>query len=246
MNKGQLMLSKTKGVVLHSTKYSDTSWIVTMYTEMYGRTSFMVRGVTNKRSTTKAAFFQPLSLVDMDLFYNPAKEIHSIKDIRIDLPLTGIPFDPVKNAIALFISELLFRSIKHSSPDENLFLFLCQSIEVLDCTHDVPANFHLIFMLKLTRFLGFEPHLNTDSGKYFDLINGEFMSVKPLHAHYVANAQAENLCRIDEIDYFNMNELTLSRTQRGEVLKTLIEYYRLHISGFHGLNSLAVLQSIFD
>lgn len=240
------MLTKTKGVVLHSTKYSDTSWIVTMYTEMYGRTSFMVRGVTNKRSTAKAAFFQPLSVVDMDIFFNPAKEIHSIKDIRIDLPLTGIPFDPVKNAIALFISELLFRSIKHSSPDEQLFLFLSQSIEVLDCTHEVLANFHLIFMLKLTRFLGFEPHLNAEMGRYFDLINGEFLSSRPLHAHYITNAEAENLCRLAAVDYFSMSACTMSRLQRAEVLKTLVEYYRLHISGFHGLNSLAVLQSIFD
>jgi DNA repair protein RecO (recombination protein O) len=127
-----------------------------------------------------------------------------------------------------------------------LFLFLSQSIEVLDCTHEVPANFHLIFMLKLTRFLGFEPHLNNETGKYFDLINGEFMSAKPLHAHYVTDARAVNLCWLDAIDYFNMKELTLSRMQRGEVLNTLIEYYRLHIPGFHGLNSLAVLQSIFD
>ncbi len=240
------MLSKTKAVVLHSTKYSDNSTIVTMYTEMYGRTSFMVRGINNKRSPTKAAFFQPLSIVDLDLFFHPSKEIHSIKDIRIELPLTGIPFDPVKNAIALFISELLFRSIKHSTPDESLFLFLCQSIEVLDCTHDVPANFHLIFMLRLTRFLGFEPQLNVDNGKYFDLINGEFLASKPLHAHYIANEQGINLCKVAEIDYFTMDALTLSRVQRTEVLKTLIEYYRLHISGFHGLNSLDVLQRIFD
>jgi len=217
-----------------------------MYTEMYGRTSFLVRGINNKRSSTKAAFFQPLSIVDLDVFFNPAKDIHTIKDIRIELPLTGIPFDPIKNAIALFIAELLFRSIKHASPDENLFLFLTQSIEVLDCTHELPVNFHLIFMLKLTRFLGFEPHLDSESGNYFDLMNGEFLTSKPLHAHYVANTQAQNLCSLAEVDYFNMMELTLTRTQRTEILKTLIEYYRLHISGFYGLNSLDVLQRIFD
>ncbi len=240
------MLSKTRAVVLHTTKYSDTSLIVTMYTEIYGRTSFMVRGVTGRRSVAKAAFFQPLSVVDMDVFFHPSKEIHSIKDIRIDFPLTGIPFDPSKNAVALFVSELLFRSIKHSANDEYLFSFICKSIEILDCTEDVPVNFHLIFMLKLTRFLGFEPNLNAESGKYFDLINGEFLPLRPLHAHYITNTQAENLCRLAGVDYFNMNELVLSRLHRTEILKTLIEYYRLHISGFHGLNSLSVLQSVFD
>lgn len=240
------MLSKTKGIVLHSTKYSDTSWIVTIYTEMYGRTSLMVRGITGKRSVSKAAFFQPLTIVNLDLFYNPTKEIHSIKDIGIELALTEIPFDPIKNAIALYIAELLFRSIKHATPDENLFLFLCQSIEVLDCTHELPVNFHLIFMLKLSRFLGFEPHLDTEAGTLFDLINGEFVASKPLHAHYIANEQAENLCKLAAINFFSMNSLTFSRLQRTELLQILVEYYRLHISGFHGLNSLAVLQSIFD
>jgi len=240
------MLSKTKGIVLHNTKYSDSSHIVTMYTQLYGRTSFMVRGINTKRTSAKAAFFQPLSLVDMDIHYNPAKEIHTIKDIRIEQPLNGIPTDPVKNAIALFLSELLFRSIKLSSPDESLYQFIAKSIEILDYTSDMPVNFHLIFMLKLTRYLGFEPHLNIEDGAYFDLINGEFKSLKPLHAHYTTGALASDLCKLDGVDYFKMNTLLLTRGERNEILKMLVEYYRLHIAGFHGLNSLAVLQSVFD
>lgn len=240
------MLSKTRGIVLHSTKYSDTASIVTIYTEQYGRSSFMVRGLNNKRSTTKAAFFQPLTLVEIDMHHQPGKEIHTIRDIRIDIPLTSIAFDPVKNAIALFMSELLFRTIKHSTPDEQLFVFLYQSVEVLDCTHEIPANFHLVFMLRLSRFYGFEPNITDSNGSYFDLINGEFLNSRPLHAHYLMGETADDFGKLAEIDYFNMSALTLSRTQRTQLLKALTEYFRLHVTGFHGLNSLEVLQRIFD
>ncbi|MFZ4581168.1 MAG: DNA repair protein RecO [Paludibacter sp.] len=240
------MLSKTKGIVLHSTKYSDSSSIVTIYTELYGRSSYMVRVSSKNKSGTKPALFQPLTLIEIDVFHNPSKEIHSIKEVRIDIPLIGIYTDVEKNAIALFMAEVLFRSIKLSTPDEQLYNFISQSVQVLDCTHELPANFHLIFMLKLTRFLGFEPNISETNSTYFDLMNGISLSSRPIHTHYIAGEQVlifEKLCLLD---YFDMSGLSLSRTQRTNTLKALIEYYRLHINGFHGLNSLAVLQSIFD
>lgn len=240
------MLSKTKAIVIHSTKYNDTSSIVTMYTEQFGRTSFLVRGLNNKRSVAKAAFFQPLTLVEVDMLHHPAKDIHTIKDIRITTPLTSINFNPVKNAIALFMSELLFRTIKHSTHDEQLFIFLSQSIEVLDCTDEIPANFHLVFMLKLTRFYGFEPNMTDSNDTFFDLINGEFLNSRPLHAHYLTRELAIDFKKLAKIDYFNMSDLVLSRNQRAQLLKSLTEYFRLHVTGFHGLNSLDVLHRIFD
>ncbi len=240
------MLSKTKGIVLHSTKYSDSSSIVTIYTELYGRSSYMVRISSKLKSGTKPAFFQPLTLIDIDAYHNPSKEIHTIKEVRIDIPLTGIHTDVEKNAIALFMAEVLFRSIKLSTPDEHLYNFISQSVQVLDCTHELPANFHLIFMLKLTRFLGFEPNISELNSPFFDLMNGITLTARPIHTHYIAGEQVQILEKLCTMDYFDMSGLTLSRTQRATALKALIEYYRLHINGFHGLNSLAVLQSIFD
>ncbi|MBP6609754.1 MAG: DNA repair protein RecO [Paludibacter sp.] len=240
------MLIKTKGIVLHTLRFSDTSTIVTIYTEMYGRTSFMVRGMNNKKSTTKAAFFQPLTLVDMDISFHPGKELHTIKDIRIDIPLAGISINPIKNALALFISEILYRTLRLSTPDEQLYVFLAQSIQVLDHTQELTANFHLVFLLKLTRFLGCEPHFNQQSGKCFDLMNGEFVQMRPLHVHYITDPLTEALCQLATVDYFSMSDLNISRSVRIDLLKTLIEYYKLHIPNFHIVNSLAVLQSVFD
>ena len=162
------MQIKTEGIVLHSLKYSDSATIVTVYTVQFGRVSYMVHGVNKKKSKFRAAFLQPLTLVEMDVFHVPGKEIQTIKDIRIAFPFTGIPFHPVKNALALFISEVLFRSLKRAEEDDNLFQFLSNSIRMLDYCEEGLANFHLVFLVKLSRYLGFEP--NTDHGqtRYFD------------------------------------------------------------------------------
>jgi DNA repair protein RecO (recombination protein O) len=240
------MLTKTKGIVLHTIRYSDTSSVVTIYTEAYGRTSFMVRGLNNKRSTTKAAFFQPLTLVDMDITFNPGKDIQSIKDIRIDTPLSTISSNPIKNALALFLSETLYRTLRISTPDEHLYTFIAQSIQILDYAEELTANFHLVFLLKLTRFLGCEPHFNNMAGGYFDLINGEFVEVKPLHTHYIEGNLAQSFFLLSNIDYFSMSKLNINRNTRIDLVKTLLEYYRLHITNFHGVNSLAILQTLFD
>lgn len=237
---------KTKGVVLHTTKYSDTSSIVTMYTEVNGRMSFLVRGLTSRRSSTKAAFFIPLSFVDMDISFNPNKDLQIIKDIRVDFPLTGIAVSPMKNAMALFLSEVLYRTLRTESSDEGLFAFLSQSTQVLDVSDSISANFHLIFMLKLTRYLGCEPHFNYQEGYYFDMLNGEFVQTPPIHVHYILGNLANAFSQLSTFDYFSASQFTISRDLRVELLNVLVEYYRLHIPNFHTIHSLSVLKSIFD
>lgn len=240
------MLAKTRAVVLHKTRYSDSASIVTLYTEQFGRVSCMVRGIHSKRSAVKSAFFQPLSVLELDMSFQPGKELHTIKDIRISFPVYELSSDPLKNAIALFLSEVLYRSLKISITDERLFLFLVQSVEVLDCTHDVTANFHLVFLYKLTRYLGFEPDLSGESRACFDLQNGVFSAMRPLHMHYITGEVADKFFDLSQTDYFAMSSLLLSRHQRAELLKILVEYYRLHVPGFHAVNSLTVLQALFD
>jgi len=102
------MQVKTTGIVIHSIKYSDSSTIVTVYTRQFGRVSYMVHGVNKKRSVFRAAFLQPLSILELDVIHSPGKEIQRIKDIQLEHPFIDIPYNPVKNALALFLSEMLF------------------------------------------------------------------------------------------------------------------------------------------
>ena len=240
------MQVKTKGIILHSTKYSDSASIITAYTEQFGRASYMVHGVNRKKSVCRPAMLQPLSLVEMDVFHAAGKELHRIKDMQMAFTFTGIPYNPIKNSLALFLSEMLFRTLRQTEPDENLFLFLENSIQQLDGCETGIANFHLVFLLKLTRYLGFEP--NTDEGtfRYFDLMNGVFQNDKPLHVHYLLAEDSVDFAAFLHADYNNMHQLVLSRQKRVKLLESMVEYYRLHIPDFHGVHSLAILQHLFD
>ncbi len=240
------MQVKTTGIVLHAIKYSDSASIVTIYTRHFGRVSYMVHGANKKKSVCRAALMQPLSIVEMDVFHIPGKDLQRIKDMRIAYLFIGIPFNPIKNAVALFLSEMLFRTLRQSEPDDSLFLFLENSIQQFDYCQDGVANFHLVFLLKLTRYLGFEPNRDETDSTYFDLLNGIFVGQKPTHAHFLHPETAADFVEIFEIDYSGMGNLHFSRQRRMKLLESLIEYYRLHIPDFQGLHSLAVLQSLFD
>lgn len=240
------MQQKTRGIILHSLKYSDSASIITIYTEHFGRASYMVHGINKKKSICRPALLQPLSLVDLNVSHTPGKELNSIKELQMAYTFTGIPYNPVKNAVALFISEILFKTLRQTEPDENLFAYLENSIQQLDCSEDGIANFHLVFLLKLTRYLGFEPNSDENSYRYFDLMNGVFQYEKPLHMHYLASQDAMDFAAVLHTDFRNMETLAFSRQKRIKLLEGLVEYYRLHIPEFHGLHSLTILQHLFD
>lgn len=241
----EFMQAKTTGIIIHKTKYSDSATIITVYTREFGRVSYLVYGANKKKSANRTALLQPLSILDLEVSHSPGKDIQRIKEMRLEYQFTGIPFNPVKNALALFISEILFKSLRQTEPDEPLFLFLENSIQQLDCSHAGVQNFHLVFLQKLTRYLGFEPYVE-EGGKYFDLMNGVFLSERPLHVHFLTHEVTLQFTELLETDYTNMDKLILSRDNRSVLLKNMVEYYRLHIPEFQSLHSLSVLQSLFD
>lgn len=240
------MQVKTSGIVLHSIKYTDSSAIITIYTRQFGRVAYMVHGMNKKKSTCPAAFVQSLSLVEIDVFHTPGKNIQRLKEIRMEHPFTGIPFDPIKNSLALFISEVLFRTLRQTEPDESLYLFLENSILQLDCNETSVSNFHLVFLLKLTRYLGFEPNQDEVQVNYFDLMNGVIQKEKPSHAHFVKPEVLSDFIRVLNADYSTMPDMAFTRSTRASILQSIIDYYQLHIPDFKGLLSLPVLQSLFE
>ncbi|NDP19590.1 MAG: DNA repair protein RecO [Paludibacter sp.] len=240
------MQVKTRGIILHSIKYSDSASIITVYTEQFGRASYMVHGINKKKSVCRPAMLQPLSLVEMDVFHTPGKELHRIKDLQMAYTFTRVPYNPIKNSLALFLSEMLFRTLRQTEPDENLFFYLENSIQQLDGCEAGLANFHLVFLLKLTRYLGFEPNSDEETFRYFDLMNGIFQNNKPLHVHYLTEEESVDFAALLHADYNNMHQLVFSRQKRIKLLESIVDYYRLHIPDFHGVHSLEVLQHLFD
>ena len=218
------MLQKTQGIVLHSLKYKDTSIIVDIYTEVSGRASFLVPVSRSRKAAVKSVLFQPLSLVELEADFRPNTSIYKVKEAKSFYPFTSIPYDPYKSAIALFLSQLLELSDKGV------------------------ANFHLVFLMRLSRFLGLYPNLEDyHGGDYFDLQNACFTPLRPqLHSDYIAPEEAARLTRLMRMNYETMHLFAMSRMERARCLTIMNEYYRLHLPDFPVLKSLEVLKELFD
>lgn len=241
------MQAKTTGIILHQVKYSDSQSIVSIYTREFGRMSYMVRGANRKKSATRSALLQPLSIVEIDVNHNPKKDIQSIRDMRVAVPFYHIPYDPVKNCLALFMTEVLHKTLKHSENDEDLYNFIENSVCELDKCEEGVGNFHLVFMAGLARQLGFAPDMMNGNGyMYFDMMNGVFERSQPPHTHFLEGSQAEAFKSIMKLDYDCLNSLPMNRIQRAGVLNNFVEYYKLHLADFHSLHSIEVMHKLWE
>lgn len=241
------MLCKTRGIVLHSIPYNDTYSIIYMYTEAFGRASYLVARSRGKKSTVSKALFMPLSVVEMEVEHLNKRDLHRIRETKLCYPLSEIFCNPVKNVLALFLSEVLFRVVKEPEPDARLFEYLCESIQLLELADKGVANFHLVFLLHLLYYMGIYP--NGDSyviGYYFDLLNGEFIDRIPMHRHYLSREESVVFARLMKISFENMSLYAFSRQDRVNVINRILDYYRLHLPDFPEIKSLSVMQSLFD
>lgn len=242
------MLQKTVGIVLHTLKYNDTSNIVEMYTEAFGRASFLVPVPRSRKAAVKSVLFQPLSLIEFEADFRPNATLHRIKEAKSFYPFSSIPYDPYKSAIALFLAEFLYRAIREEAENRPLFAYLVHSITWLDECREGFANFHLVFLMRLSRFLGLYPNLDDyHDGDYFDMLNSCFVGLRPqLHASFIGGEEAGRLIRLMRMNYETMHLFSMNRMERSHCLTIINDYYRLHLPDFPLLKSLSVLQELFS
>lgn len=242
------MLQKTLGIVLRTLKYKDTSIIVDIYTEVAGRASFMVSVPRSRKAAVKPVLFQPLALVEFEADFRPNTSIYKIKEAKSHYPFSTLPYDPYKVAIALFLSEFLYRALREEAENRPLFNYLRHSIVWLDECRSGFANFHLVFLMRLSRFLGLYPNLEDYApGDYFDLQNACFTPLRPeLHSNYIGPDEASRLTMLMRMNYETMHLFAMSRTERARCLTIMNEFYRLHLPDFPVLKSLEVLKELFD
>jgi len=239
------MLQKTSGIVLHTISYSETSLIVKIYTQEFGFRSYIIGGVRSKKSKNKAGLFQPLALVDIVVSGTERTALPRISEIGIHQPYSQLPFDVIKSSIALFLNEILLHSFKEPHPDEELFLFIKNSLLILDLTTESCSNFHLGFMVQLSRYLGFPPQ-----GEYgpdtsvFDLREGKFVNYLPQHPDHLHAAASALFSELMSRGYTELAGLRMGKGERKQLLNALILFYQLHIPSFGQVKSASVLEEI--
>lgn len=241
------MLQKTCGIVLNTTKYSETSLIVKLYTRELGLQSCIINGVRNKRSKNKANLFQPLTLVDAVIMMNERSGLQRITEIALHQQYSHLPFDIIKSSIALFINEILVKSLKEAQGDPDIFDFIRSSLLFLDLSIENPANLHLSFMARLSRFLGFYPQGNYSSDTpVFDLQEGKFVGTFPQHAHFLSSNVSQLFSALLLLSYEDSHILKLHKTERKQLLTALILYFQLHLNGFGLVKSMEVLEEVIS
>lgn len=241
------MLHKTRGVVLYAMPYNDKYSIVYMYTELFGRVSYMIARSRGKRSLVSPSLFMPLSVLEMEVDHKNNRDIHRIREAKACFPVTELSCNPVKNVIALFLAEVLFRVVKETEPDSPLFDYLYRSIHLLESTDKGVANFHIVFLLGLLHYLGIFPNAESYcAGSYFDMLNAGFIDEVPMHKHFLDREESQTFSSLLRISFENMHAYTFSRAERVNIVHRIIEYYRLHLPEFPEIRSIAVMQSLFD
>ncbi len=226
------MLHKTKGIVLHYIKYGDSSIIAYIYTDIFGRQAFMVNGVRSKKSGIRLNHFQPLSILELDVYYKPNRDIQRIKDLRISMMLHTVHNNIVKSSVALFIAEILYKTLREVEPNKPLFDFIYNSVQVLDLKDDGIENYHLAFLLMLSRYLGIFPVIEdskNDMGVSFVLSEEEKKALTDLYKY----------------SFNNLEKIKMGNNVRSSLLDKFVAYFKLHLEGIGTIKSLAVLKEVF-
>ena len=242
-----VMLTKTTAIVLHNIKYGDSKMIVDMFTRAHGRMSFVVSIPKSSKSKLRKQFFQPLSMLSLEYDYRPKVQLQKIRNVALFHPYSSLPFDIDKLTVGMFISEFLYHSLYGEQQNEQMFDYISDSLMWFDSSPSPTANFHLVFMMRLSLFLGFYPNLDDFvPGCVFDLRSGSFSSVAPLYSDYLLPDEASQMSLMMRMNYSTMHLFKFTRAQRNRLLDVIVQYYRLHIPGFPDMKSLDVLRNIYD
>lgn len=222
------MLHKTRGIVFRFTKYGESSIIVTIFTELFGIQTYIVNGIRSKNSKGKIALFQPLTLLDLVVYYKENANIKRIKEVKCAHQYQALTTDIRKSIIAIFISEMLNKTVKDETHAQEIFEFLFHALMLLDHQQNSVENFHLVFLIKLSRFLGFGAH-QAD----------EILGARILDSE--EEAILKNLLQADFTE-----QIAMTNVQRRNLLEAILRFYTLHIESLGEIKSVQVLRDIMS
>lgn len=238
------MLTKNNSIVLSKLKYRDHDLIVKCYTEQRGLVSYMLRGVLkSKKGLSKTVYYQALSQLQIEENYKPNQSLHFIKEVKFSYIYKSLHTNIYKSSIVLFLSEILSNVLKEEEKNEDLFHFISAALQYLD-NEDQFSNFHLLFLLKLTRYLGFQPENVNTNDPYFNLESGIFEGIN----HGIYSVSGENLTLLKRLlgtNFDTLNTVKINGKQRQEFLNMLLYYFELHLGNFKNPKSLQVLNEVF-
>ncbi|RYZ57298.1 MAG: DNA repair protein RecO [Chitinophagaceae bacterium] len=245
------MIAKTKGIVLRSVKYGETSLVVTIFTELFGLQSYLVNGVrmASKKGSSKASLFQPAAILELVAYHNEFNKLQRLREYKWDYLYQHILSDVHKNAVALFMIELLSKCLKQPEANPDLFYFTEDALQHLDSANDaVTGNYPLYFALHLAVFFGFRINDEFSAEKqYLDLMEGHFTEDQPSHQYYLVDREAAAVSHVLKIlQPHELEQVYLNQEMRRRILHSLEQFYAMNVPEFGTLRTLPVLREIMS
>jgi DNA repair protein RecO (recombination protein O) len=241
------MVDKTSGIVLNQIKYTDSGIVTQVFTRKYGRQSFLIKGVRNRKSGKHSSLFRPLTILDLVIYYKESRSMQSIKEISLEYAPADIYNNILKSSIAIFIGEVLTSVLREEGQQNELFDFIRNSVVYLDERKEEFSNFHIAFLVALCSYLGIEPGKRSDvNNKVFDMVNGTFVAIPPAHGIYSDTGVSGILAEFFQSSWDNMNQVSLTGKMRNDVLTELLRYYSVHLPSLKKINSIGILKEVFE
>lgn len=241
------MIRSTRGIVIKSIKYGESSLIVRIFTRELGLQSYIVNGVRKTKGKQKASLFSPLTLLELEVYHKETQSLKRIKECRNFFIYNFIPFDITRSSIGIYVSEILYKSLKSDQPQQQLYDILEGQMKLLDSENVDLTHFPIRFMISLSESLGFGPLKNRKTQEaVFDLVEGRFSSETPEHIHYFEPITAAYFYLALEADSEHMSKNSIPKTFRNTILEGLQNYFRLHIENFGEVNSSKILQEVLS
>ena len=239
------MILSTNAIVLSKLRYRDNDLIVKCYTQHYGVVSFLLRGVLkSKKGLTKTAYFQLLSQLQLVIVYNPNRSLHTIKETKLNYVYSSLHSNIFKSSIVMFLAEVLSSTLKEEEQNDTLFSYIETTLQWLD-THTECSNFHLLFLLNLTKYLGFYPENIPLKHEFFNLLDGKF-EAKQLGKYSISGDNFNLLKQLLDTKFDELSQIKITAKQRQSFLNMILLYYELHLGDFKKPKSLQVFNEVFN
>jgi len=240
------MLAATEGIVLHFIKYGESSVIVTIFTKDFGRQSYIVNASRSRKSKNKAALLQPLFLLDLEVYQKQTRELQRVKEFKSLQTYQNVPFDIAKSTQAIFLAEMLYKTIHEQESYPELFHFIKSALLYFDLMEEGWQNFHLYFLFRLTEYFGFLPDTTKVGFEgWFDLKKGAVVPFEPTHPLYANKEVTDHLITLSMLKINELDSFKIPRKMRDSILQTLVDYYQLHFEDLGEIKSLNVLREVF-
>lgn len=239
------MIVQDKAIVLHRLLYGESDWIATLLTNSYGVRTYFLRGIlSQKKGKLRPSLFQPLSIIDIVAYHRNKGSLERIRDAQLRTPFTHLHHNPHKSSVVLFLSEILKNTVVEQLAHPELFLFIETALVWWDHQDSCP-NFHILFLIKLSQFLGFYPNTANINKAIFNLKEAQFENT-PTDRYSLDPAQSSVWKRVLDINFETCQDIKLSQATRKELLEIVLQYYALHLHHFRKPKSFEILTALYS